>query len=50
MAGVPPLAGFYGKFLLFEAILAQELFGLAIVSFAVSIVSAYYYLRIIKIL
>lgn len=49
MAGVPPLAGFFGKLLILIAVIEQGLYGPAVVAMAVSLVSAYYYLRIIKI-
>jgi NADH-quinone oxidoreductase subunit N len=49
MAGVPPLAGFFGKFYVFMAAVQQGLYPLAVVGVMLSAVSAYYYLRIIKI-
>jgi NADH-quinone oxidoreductase subunit N len=49
MAGIPPFAGFFGKyFLLLEAYNA-DLLGLVIFALATSLISAYYYIRIIKI-
>ena len=50
MAGVPPLAGFWGKFYVFMAAVEAGLFTLAILGVLSSVVSAYYYLRIIKIM
>jgi NADH-quinone oxidoreductase subunit N len=50
MAGIPPLAGFFGKYYLLLHAQEQELYGLVIVGLAVSLVSTYYYLRVIKIL
>jgi NADH-quinone oxidoreductase subunit N len=50
MAGIPPLAGFFGKYYLLLHAQEQELYGLVIVGLAASLVSTYYYLRIIKIL
>ena len=47
MAGVPPTAGFFGKFFVFEAAIKADLVWLAIVGAVTSVVSAYYYLRII---
>lgn len=47
MAGIPPLAGFFSKYFVLNAILARGLTGLTIVALAVSLISAYYYLRII---
>jgi len=48
MAGIPPLAGFFGKYYLISAAVEKGLFVLAIVALAVSLITAYYYLRIIK--
>lgn len=48
MAGIPPLAGFFGKFYLISATVNAGLLLPAIVALAVSLVTAYYYLRIIK--
>jgi len=48
MAGIPPLAGFLGKYYLLIAIMERGLFVAVIVALAVSLVTAYYYLRIIK--
>jgi NADH-quinone oxidoreductase subunit N len=50
MAGIPPLAGFFGKYYLLLHAQEQELYGLVIVGLATSLVSTYYYLRIIKVL
>ena len=50
MAGIPPLAGFFGKFYIFIAALEAKLFYLAILGALFSVVSAFYYLRIIKIM
>ncbi len=47
MAGVPPTAGFFGKFFVFEAAIKADLVWLALVGAVTSVVSAYYYLRII---
>jgi NADH-quinone oxidoreductase subunit N len=47
MAGVPPTAGFFGKFFVFEAAIKADLVWLAVVGAVTSVVSAYYYLRII---
>ena len=50
MAGIPPFIGFYSKlFVLFSAISISDYF-IAIVAIIVSVISAYYYLRIIKVL
>jgi len=50
MAGIPPLAGFWGKFYVFMAAVQAQLWTLAIVGLVTSVVSAYYYLRVIKVM
>lgn len=50
MAGVPPLAGFFGKFYVFMAAVDKGYVTLAIIGVLTSVVSAFYYLRIIKIM
>ena len=50
MAGIPPFAGFFGKFYIFIAALKSDLILLAILGVISSVISAYYYLRIIKIM
>lgn len=50
MAGVPPLAGFIGKFYVFLAALNAGLVGLAVVGVLFSAVGAFYYLRIVKLM
>jgi len=50
MAGIPPLAGFFGKLFIFQSAIDAELYALAIVGVLASVVSAYYYLRVIKIM
>jgi NADH-quinone oxidoreductase subunit N len=50
MAGIPPLAGFFGKLYIFMAAVDAGLFGLAVVGVLTSVVGAYYYLRIVKIM
>jgi NADH-quinone oxidoreductase subunit N len=50
LAGVPPLAGFFGKFYVFMAAVNAKLYALAIIGMLASVVGAYYYLRIIKIM
>ncbi len=47
LTGVPPTVGFIGKFYLFRAVIDADLIGLAIVGVLTSLVSAYYYLRVI---
>jgi len=48
--GLPPLAGFFAKWQVFLAAIDAHLFGLAIVGVLASAVSAFYYLRIIKVM
>lgn len=50
LAGVPPLAGFFGKFYVFMAAINAGLYYLAVVGVLASVVGAFYYLRIIKIM
>ena len=50
MAGIPPLAGFFGKYYLLLHAQEQGLYGLVIVGLATSLISTFYYLRIIKIM
>ncbi|AGK96906.1 NADH-quinone oxidoreductase subunit N [Clostridium pasteurianum] len=50
LAGMPPLAGFIGKFYLFLAIIEKGQLWLAFLSIGMSVVSAYYYLRVVKVM
>ena len=50
MAGIPPFAGFFGKFYIFMAAVEADLILLAVLGVISSVISAYYYLRIIKIM
>ena len=50
LAGIPPLAGFFAKFYIFMAVLKSEMYYLAIIGLTTTVISAYYYLRIIKIM
>lgn len=50
MAGIPPLAGFFGKFFVFIAALKSGLYPLAVIGILTSVVGAYYYLKIIKVM
>ena len=50
LAGVPPLAGFFAKFYVFAAAMKADLYLLAVIGVLLSAVSAYYYLRIVKIM
>ena len=50
LAGIPPLAGFFGRFYIFIAAIESNLLLLAIVGILASVVGAFYYLRIIKVI
>ena len=50
LAGIPPLAGFFAKFYIFLAVIEQSMYFLAIVGLLATVVAAFYYLRIIKII
>ena len=50
LAGIPPLAGFFAKFYVFMAVLEQSMYFLAIVGLLSTVIAAFYYLRIIKII
>ncbi len=50
LAGVPPLAGFFAKFYVFLAAIEAKLFTLAVIGVLTSVVGAYYYLRIVKLM
>ena len=50
LAGIPPLAGFFAKFYVFLAAINAGLYALAVIGVLLSVVGAYYYLRIVKIM
>lgn len=50
MVGLPPLAGFFGKMYLFLAAIQSEFYSLAIIGILSSVVAAFYYIRIIKLM
>jgi NADH-quinone oxidoreductase subunit N len=50
LAGVPPLAGFFGKFYVFVAAINAGLFTLSVIGVLTSVVGAYYYLSIVKVM
>tara|TARA_Y100000996_G_scaffold410531_1_gene393077 strand:+ start:256 stop:1668 length:1413 start_codon:yes stop_codon:yes gene_type:complete len=50
LAGIPPLAGFFAKFYVFMAVIQKEMYFLAIVGLLATVIAAFYYLRIIKII
>jgi len=48
LAGIPPLGGFFAKFYVFTAVLEQKMYALAIIGLLTTVISAFYYLKIIK--
>tara|TARA_B110000438_G_scaffold230013_1_gene224917 strand:+ start:160 stop:1521 length:1362 start_codon:yes stop_codon:yes gene_type:complete len=50
LAGIPPLAGFFAKFYVFMAVIEVKMYALAIIGLVTTVISAFYYLRIIKII
>ncbi|MCJ2127731.1 NADH-quinone oxidoreductase subunit NuoN [Methylobacterium sp. E-045] len=50
LAGIPPLAGFFGKFYVFAAAIKADLVGLAVIGVVTSVVGAFYYLRLVKVM
>ena len=50
LAGIPPMAGFFGKYFVFVAAIEADLIALAVLGVLASVVGAFYYLRVIKII
>jgi len=50
LAGIPPLAGFFAKFYVFMAVIKQGMYFLAVIGLLSTVIAAFYYLRIIKII
>ena len=50
LAGIPPLVGFFAKLAVFQAAVHAGLYPLAVVGFVASVIGAYYYLRVIKVM
>ena len=50
LAGIPPLAGFFAKFYIFMSVIEQSMYFLAIVGLLSTVLAAFYYLRLIKII
>ena len=48
LAGIPPLGGFFAKFYIFSSVLEQKMYSLAIIGLLTTVISAFYYLKIIK--
>jgi NADH-quinone oxidoreductase subunit N len=50
MAGIPPFSGFWGKYFIFSAAVNQGMWALAVIGVLTSVIGAYYYIRIIKVM
>ncbi|WP_237151614.1 NADH-quinone oxidoreductase subunit NuoN [Oryzibacter oryziterrae] len=50
LAGIPPFAGFFAKYFVFQAAVQAGLYWLAVIGVLASVVGAYYYLRIVKVM
>ncbi len=50
LAGIPPLGGFFAKFYVFMSVLESEMYTLAIIGLLTTVISAFYYIKIIKIM
>ncbi|GIL00753.1 MAG: NADH-quinone oxidoreductase subunit N 1 [Alphaproteobacteria bacterium] len=50
LAGIPPLAGFFAKYFVFVAAIEAQLYALAVIGVLASVVGAYYYVRIVKVM
>ena len=50
LAGIPPLGGFFAKFYIFTSVIEHKMYALAIIVLLTTVISAFYYLKIIKII
>lgn len=50
LAGIPPLFGFWGKFVVFQAAVQADMIYLAVIGIAASVIGAFYYLKVCKII
>ena len=50
LAGIPPLAGFFAKFYIFMSVIENEMYALAVIGLLTTVISAFYYLKVIKII
>jgi NADH-quinone oxidoreductase subunit N len=50
LAGIPPLFGFWGKFVVFQAAVQAGLLWLAFLGIAASVIGAFYYIKVVKVM
>jgi NADH-quinone oxidoreductase subunit N len=50
LAGIPPLFGFWGKFVVFRAAVEANLLALAAIGIAASVIGAFYYIKVVKVM
>lgn len=50
LAGIPPLFGFYSKFVIFDAVVQADLVGFAAIAIAASVIGAFYYIKVVKVI
>ncbi len=50
LAGIPPLGGFFAKFYIFMAVIENQMYALAVIGLTTTVISAFYYLKVIKII
>jgi NADH-quinone oxidoreductase subunit N len=50
LIGIPPLAGFWGKWFIFLAAVNSHLYAIAVIGFVTSVIGAYYYLNIVRLM
>ena len=50
LAGIPPMLGFWGKWVVFQAAVAADLLPLAVLGIAASVIGAFYYIKVVKVM